>query len=92
VVVQALLTEVPAVSFDNDGAPEVVIPNKTGVLVPLGDTNGLAAGMTALARDPALRARLGAGGRALCLQRFDWRGMVERLEAVYAQVVSKASG
>jgi len=32
-LVQGLLCEVPAISFDNDGAPEVVIPDETGILV-----------------------------------------------------------
>jgi len=83
VAVQALLTEVPAVSFDNDGAPEVVIPGETGLLVPYGDTDGLAEAIGILAGDPNGRAVMGRRGRALCVQRFDWRRMVDELEFVY---------
>lgn len=86
-VVQALLTEVPAISFDNDGAPEVVIPNETGCLVAYGDIGGLADAMVTLASDPETRASMGRRGRAQCLERFDWRRMVERLEVLYSETV-----
>lgn len=82
-VVQALLTEVPAISFDNDGAPEVVIPGRTGRLVPYGDIHGLASTIAQLAADPAERQRLGRQGRTHCLVEFDWRRMVDQIEALY---------
>jgi len=62
-VVQALLMEKPAVSFDIDGAPEVVIPGQTGELVPLNDLEAFAAAIVTLARDAERRARY-PGGRA----------------------------
>ncbi|RME41854.1 MAG: glycosyltransferase, partial [Planctomycetota bacterium] len=82
-VVQALLTGIPAVTFDNDGAPEVVFDHETGILVPLGRTDRLAEGVLELAADPALRTRLGVAGRRLCLDRFDWRTMVDELDVLY---------
>ncbi|MGB2987707.1 MAG: glycosyltransferase family 4 protein [Phycisphaerae bacterium] len=83
VVVQGLLTEVPAISFDNDGAPEVVIPNETGILVPFGDTERLAQAIVTLARDAGLRRTLGRLGRAHCAAMFDWHRMVTDLESLY---------
>jgi glycosyltransferase involved in cell wall biosynthesis len=83
VVVQALLLERPAVAFDVDGTPEVVLDGRTGVLVRLNDIEGLAGGAVRLARDDALRVRLGRQGRQLCVKRFDWHTMVEQIEAVY---------
>jgi glycosyltransferase involved in cell wall biosynthesis len=87
VAVQALLMGVPVISFDIDGAPEVVIPDQTGMLVPLNDVTGLAKAMVTLAGDPALRARFGRAGRELCLRRFDWHVMVEQLERLYSNLV-----
>jgi glycosyltransferase involved in cell wall biosynthesis len=84
--VQALLTEVAVVSFDNDGAPEVVVDGKTGILVPLGDTTRLAHGIAYLAENPEIRWELGREGRRRCLKEFDWRNMVERLEHLYAEI------
>ncbi len=90
VVVQALLLEKPAVAFDVDGTPEVVITDETGVLVPLNDIDALAAGVATLAVDEPLRRRLGSQGRRLCLERFDWRTMVTRIEEVYRELAIAA--
>ena len=84
---QALLTEVPVVSFDNDGAPEVVIPGQTGQLVPFGDVPGLAAAVARLADAPDERRRLGRLGRERCLEMFDHRQMVEQIEKLYRRFV-----
>jgi len=86
VVVQALLTEVPAISFDNDGAPEVVIPGKTGFVVRLGDVAGLTNAMVELASDPSGRRAMGEEGRRRCLTEFDWRRMADQLEQLYLRL------
>ena len=80
---QALLTEVPVVCFDNDGAPEVVEPGVTGELVRFGDAAGLAAAVGRLAKFPAERQRLGREGRRRCLDTFDHRKMVRRIDGLY---------
>lgn len=87
-LVQGLLCEVPAVSFDNDGAPEVVIPSETGMLVPLGDISRLGDAVIDLATNAELRRQMGREGRARCLVQYDWRTMVEQLEAKYVGLLS----
>lgn len=87
-VVQALLLEIPAISFDIDGAPEVVLDGVTGRLVPLNDIAGLAAALLQLAADPSQRRRLGQCGRARCLRMFDHRSMVDRLERLYCDLLA----
>jgi glycosyltransferase involved in cell wall biosynthesis len=82
-LVQGLLTEIPGISFDNDGAPEVVTPGETGYLVPLGDVERLADAIVKLAADARLRRDMGVQGRARCLDKFDWRRMVEKIEVLY---------
>jgi glycosyltransferase involved in cell wall biosynthesis len=83
VLPQALAMGKPCVSFDIDGAPEVVIPDRTGYLVRPGDAAGLAAGVNRLLADPALRARMGAEGRRLVDPAFRAETMVDRIAAVY---------
>ncbi|HEY3243666.1 MAG TPA: glycosyltransferase family 4 protein, partial [Phycisphaerae bacterium] len=67
--VQALLTQVAVVTFDLDGAREVVEPGVTGLLVPAGDANGLAEAVIQLAGDPDRRAAMGRAGRTRVLER-----------------------
>lgn len=88
-LVQGLLCEVPAISFDNDGAPEVVIPNETGILVPFGNVSRLADALVAMAQDAGLRKELGKRGRIRCREMFDWRAMVEQLEALYLRLAQR---
>ncbi len=88
-VVQALLMERPAVSFAIDGSPEVVIPGETGELAGLGDVDAFAGAVLRLAGDAELRRAYGRRGRERCLAEFDHRLMVERLEQVYATVLSR---
>jgi glycosyltransferase involved in cell wall biosynthesis len=83
---QAMLAGRPVVSFDVDGAREVVTP-QTGILLPPQDAAGLKLAIETLAGDADLRARLGAAGRELCRQRFDHRRMVEQIEALYRRLL-----
>ncbi len=91
-IVQGLLMEVPAVSFDNDGAPEVVIPGETGILVPYGDTQGLADAVVELADDSDRRRAMGRRGRNRCLGMFDWRNMVSQIETLYKRCLAPGAG
>ncbi len=88
-VVQALLMRVPVVAFDIDGTPEVVLDGQTGRLIKLGDLDGFAEGLLALATDADARRRMGAVGRSHCLERFDWRRMVAALEELYQQLQAR---
>jgi glycosyltransferase involved in cell wall biosynthesis len=88
-VPQALLMRVPVVSFDNDGAPEVVRSGRTGELVRLGDGAALVAAIRKLAGDESLRQRYGEAGRRLALERFDHRRMVEHIEGFYRRLTEQ---
>lgn len=92
VLPQALAMGKPCVSFDLDGAPEVVRPGQTGYLVRAGDAAGLAARAVELVRDPALRARLGDNGRRLVDPMFRAETMVEDIVTVYGAMLSRHAG
>lgn len=79
---QALGT--PIVATRVGGTPETLRDGETGFLCELGDLEGLAARLAELARDPELRARMGAAGRELIAERFGVEGMVDSSLALYA--------
>lgn len=87
---QALLAEKPAVSYDIDGAREVVVTGETGVLVPPRDIAALADALVQLAQDPALRERLGREGRRRCQVRFAHREMTRRIRSLYEELLKKS--
>ncbi len=80
---QALIAGKPVVSFDVDGAREVVIPDQTGFLVPPREIDPLIAAITTLARDPKLRQRLGRTGRSRFTDQFRHQTMTRRLREIY---------
>lgn len=84
---QAMLAARPVVSFDIDGAREVV-DDTTGVLLPPGDVEGLFRALTGLANSPERRASLGTAGRERCREMFDPERMVDRIEAVYERITT----
>jgi glycosyltransferase involved in cell wall biosynthesis len=61
--VEAAACGTPAVASDSPGLRESVRHDETGLLVPVDDPAALAVALQRLARDPALVARLGQGGR-----------------------------
>lgn len=91
VLPQALISGRPAVSYDVDGAREVVIPGQTGILVPPRDIAGLAAALSTLAADPALRDRMGREGRQRFTDLFRHEQMTAQLRTLYEKVLAGGS-
>ncbi len=67
---EAMASARPVVSTNRGGPAETVLDGVTGFLVPPGDPAALAQRVLQLLRDPALRARMGAAGRAHVLRHF----------------------
>lgn len=84
---QALLSGKPAVSFDIDGAREVVSTMETGFLVPPGDVSQLTSALVQLCQDRGLREKLGEEGRARCRQGFPHQVMTRILREIYQEVL-----
>src|SRR6516162_5624764 len=70
------------------GAAELVIEDGvTGVLVPTGDADALAAAIELLMRDPAAAAAMGARARQRVLERFSLDAEANRIAEVYRELV-----
>ncbi|MEO8392290.1 MAG: glycosyltransferase family 4 protein [Chloroflexota bacterium] len=75
--VEAMASGKPVVSTRRGGPSETVADGETGFLVDAGDTEGLARNVIALLRDPDLRRRMGAAGRARVERLFSAQSMAE---------------
>lgn len=89
VLPQALAMGKPCVSFDIDGAPEVVIPDQTGYLVQPNDSAGLADALARLLDDAALRQQMGEAGRRHVDPAFRAETMVEEIADVYENLLAQ---
>ncbi len=88
VLPQALLVGRPAISYDIDGAREVVLP-ETGILLPPRSIDGLKAAILRLAADPSLRDAMGREGRARFADRFRHETMTGQLRSLYKRLLAR---
>jgi len=85
---QAMLAGKPVISYDIDGAKEVVIEDQTGILLPPKSIQPLGDAILKLANDADLRTRLGLQGRLLCQERFGHQSMTKQIRRLYEQILS----
>ncbi len=83
VLPQALAAGKPAVSFNLDGAPEVIINGKTGYLVSPGDKEGLVETIVNLLKDEPKRTAMGQAGCKQVYPLFRKEYMVQKIDKLY---------
>jgi len=87
VQLEAMSCRKPVISTDlPSGVPWVNQHGVTGLVVPPGDPKALSAAMTTLLTDPALRRRLGEGGRVRVETEFSIRRLVDQTTGLYRAV------
>jgi glycosyltransferase involved in cell wall biosynthesis len=90
VLPQALLVGRPVISYDIDGAGEVVIP-ETGILLAPRDLAGLTRAILELASNPAARAAMGREGRRRFAEQFRHETMARELRSLYERLLQPDS-
>jgi len=72
-LLEAMAMGLPSISTNVYGIPEAIINEKTGLLIEAGDSEALAAAISRLFSDKALRNRIAREGREHATQNFDER-------------------
>jgi glycosyltransferase involved in cell wall biosynthesis len=86
---EAMRAGTAVVLTDVVGSRDAVEDGSSGRLVPAGRPDLLGKAAADLLADPDERARLGAGGRARVVERFDVRAMGAALDELYADLVRR---
>jgi glycosyltransferase involved in cell wall biosynthesis len=86
-VIEALGAGRPVVATRVGGVPDVVRDGEDGFLVEPGATDELAERLGRLARDPALRERMGKQGRDRVLPRYAVDRLVEDIDRLYRSLL-----
>jgi glycosyltransferase involved in cell wall biosynthesis len=87
-ILEAMRAGLPVVASDVGGIGEAVVP-ECGALVEARSPTALASALAPLIRDPELRRRLGAAGRARFLAEFQFDVHVRRAWAVYVEAIER---
>jgi len=90
VLLEAGASALPVVAAEAGGAGELVVPGRTGLLVPPEEPAPLAKALLELAADEDLRARLATGGRDAALART-WPSAIAELGAIYGRLLDVGS-
>jgi glycosyltransferase involved in cell wall biosynthesis len=88
VLLEAMASARPIVCTDSGGPGEYVRHGRTGLVVPAGHPQTLAAAIGQLLDNPALADRLGDEGRRMAVQEFSYERMVQDICAVYREVLA----
>ena len=79
----------PVVATAVGGIPEVVLPDKSAILVPPGDADALAQACLRLASDSATRHSMGQAGLERVVARYSIDAMIDRTAALYAKLLQE---
>jgi starch synthase len=84
---EAMACGTAVVGSRTGGIPEVVVEGETGLLVPPGDPEALAAALNVLLRDPDLAEAMGQAGRKRAVAEFGWPAIAAQTAELYAELV-----
>ena len=86
-LLEGMQAGLPIVASATGGIPQVIEHGRTGLLVPPGDPEALAAALMRILRDRTLAARLGdAASREAA--KYDWSHLARRVLRVYERVLA----
>ncbi len=86
---EASSTGLPVVATKVGGVPEVVMDNKTGLLVEPRNVSELAGALEKLILNPDLREKMGRAGRAFVESDYRWESNLKAMSDLYMEVTGQ---
>jgi glycosyltransferase involved in cell wall biosynthesis len=86
-IMEAMSAELPVVATAVGGNPEIVLDGRTGLLVPRGDAQAMAAAVLQLLDRPAHALAMGEAGRARARERYRLDLTAEAYIALYRDLI-----
>jgi len=88
VLVEAMAAARPVVASDVGGIPDLVKPGESGILVPPGDAQALAAGIMRLIDQPEVAHKMGQLGRRRS-RNYRLKTMIQKIEDLYEELLEQ---
>jgi glycosyltransferase involved in cell wall biosynthesis len=91
-VIEAMAYGVPPIVTDCGGSPELVVDGVSGLVVPIGDANAIAAAIGRLHEDDKLRRSMGTAAKARIARDFRIEDTIAQTLALYRQLAAGDGG
>jgi glycosyltransferase involved in cell wall biosynthesis len=79
----------PVVATNVGGVPEVVIDNKTGILVKPNDSKDLAEAIIKLCSEPSLMIKMGQEGHEFVKNNYAWDDSLDKMISLYQKIINE---
>lgn len=79
----------PVVVSNVGGLPEVVVDNKTGIIVPKENPQAAADAISKLVLDRDLRIQMGAAGKKHVVDTYDWSACINTMTNLYKKIINQ---
>ncbi len=89
VILEAMAMEKPVVASRVGGIPDLIEQDVNGLLVRPGDVKELADALEKILSDKRLARKMGREGRKRIKEQFSAQGMVQSIERVYRELLSR---
>jgi colanic acid/amylovoran biosynthesis glycosyltransferase len=86
-MLEAMASGLPVFATRHGGIPEAIEDGASGVLVPEGDHEKLAAVLLDATKDPGFLSRIARNGAEIVRKNFDLRAQAQRLEEIYLRTI-----
>ena len=87
-IIEYMAAARPVVATDVGGAAEAVVEGETGYVVPVGDDERMAEGVSSLLADPERARVMGERGREVARRKFSCEAQLERVVGLYEQLLA----
>lgn len=91
VVIEAMMSGIPAIASRIDGIPELIDDGREGLLIPAEDARALGAAVLRLLQDPSKKEEMGREAQRKARGSFGVERMAEKIFTVYDQALSRSN-
>ncbi len=89
IVLESMASETPVIATNVGGLAEIIVSNKSGILVPSQDCAALASAIISLTTDKDMKEKFKLNGRQTIIDSFNFKSQNQKLIKLYNRVATK---
>ena len=89
ILIEAAACGKPVVTTDHQGCRDALIPNKTGLLIPIKDSKALTSALIKLLSSPNLCEKMEIAARKFAVKNFDIKNVNAKHLSIYSELIKK---